>query len=113
MTEALPQNIEDFSKFLIEHPEYIEKFKKEQALAEFKEKYGVKRSTPLKCPACRDMYGGTLWVSAELPDKYVCKKCKLVFYIQCLSLPNEQLIERIREINKGQGKTLIQEEQGE
>jgi len=108
--EQLPDNLIDFADYLAKNPGLIEKFQKEKELAEFKEKYGVKKSTPLKCPACSTMYGGTLWASAEYPKRYTCKKCKLSFYIECLSIPNDKLIEKIREINKGQGKTLIQEE---
>jgi len=111
MNEPLPSNLEEFASYLKVHPELVEKFKREQALEEFKEKYGVKKSTPLKCPACRDMYGGTLWYSVESPTRLVCKKCKLVFWLECLSMPNSKLIEQIRLINKGKGKTLIQEEQ--
>jgi len=113
MPEPLPTNYKEFLEFLKKNPEFAARIQREQALSEFKEKYGVKKSTPLKCPACRDMYGGTLWASADTPHKFVCKKCKLVFYIECLSMPISNLIEKIREINKGQGKSLLEEERSD
>lgn len=97
-------SMEDFVGYLTQHPEEIARLKKKEGMEEFKTKYHVDKPSPLKCPACRDMYGGTLWMSITHPFRFVCKKCKVELHLSCTSETNEELIARLRAISKEETK---------
>lgn len=94
--------LEDFAKMLQADPKLADTFKRRAELAEFKERYNLARATPLKCPACSQwgQTGGSLWINKDDPSKFVCRKCKLEFIIQCLTLPLNDLISQMRQVEK-------------
>ena len=96
--------LEEFSDFLKQHPEEIVKLMKKEGMEEFKSKYHVDKASPLRCPACRDMYGGTLWMSIDHHFRFVCRKCKVAFHIDCTSEPLVDLLARLKEMSKGETK---------
>jgi hypothetical protein len=100
-------DVEEFSAYLRAHPEEVARLKKREGLEEFKAKYFVDKASPLKCPACRDMYGGTLWMSSSHHFRFVCRKCKVAFHMSCTSEPMDELIARLREINKEESKKEV------
>lgn len=94
----------EFSDYLKAHPEEVARLKKRDGMEEFKSKYHVDKASPLKCPACRDMYGGTLWSSPSHHFRFVCRKCKVAFHIDCTSETLENLLERLKEMSKEEVK---------
>ena len=97
-------DVEEFSSYLRAHPEEVARLKKREGMEEFKSKYHVDKASSLKCPACRDMYGGTLWSSTGHHFRFVCRKCKVAFHIDCTSETLENLLARLREMNKEESK---------
>lgn len=95
----------DFLKALQKDPGLIDKIKKREELDAFKREYNTEKATPLKCPACGTylQWPGSLWFNKDDPTLCVCKKCRLVFKLICLTVPNAQLIEELREVVKGKG----------
>ena len=100
--------MEDFLKALARDPSLASKLQKREELSSFKEKYNVERATPLKCPACAVFFQwpGSLWINKTSPTRFVCKKCKLEFTLACLTLSNDNLIEELRKIAKGEQKSF-------
>ena len=96
--------IEDFTKALNQDPTLLDKLQKQSELAEFKEKYNTERATPLKCPVCAQFYQypGSLWINKNDHTKFVCRKCKLEFKLECLTVDNEILISDLRKAAKGE-----------
>ena len=90
--------IEEFAKMLRENPQLVDSMRKKGELNEFKEKYDVVRASPLKCPACSQwgQVGGSLWINREDPKRMVCRKCKLEWAIECLTLPTNDLIWKLK-----------------
>ena len=97
-------DIEDFLKKLQEDPNLASRLQKREELEEFKKTYNLERATPLKCPACAAVLQspGSLYIDKDIPTRFVCRKCKLVFSIMCHTIPNEALITNLRSINKGE-----------
>ena len=95
--------IQEFLKALQKDPSLISKLKKRDELEEFKEKYNVERATPLKCPACASILQspGSLYIDKDDHTLFTCKKCKLQYKIECLTLPNDDLIGNLRLVVKG------------
>lgn len=94
----------EFSDYLKAHPEEISRLKKRDGMEEFKSKYHVDKASPLRCPACRDQWGGTLWMSLSNPHRFVCRKCKVAFHIDCTSEILGDLIARLKEASKEEVK---------
>ncbi len=96
----------EFTDALLKDPDLVAKLQRRVELNEFKEQYSVERATPLKCPACSgfQMSGGSLWINKEDRSIFVCRKCKLQWKIECLTLPTNELIIQMKEINKGGSK---------
>ena len=101
--------MQEFLKALQKDPDLASKLKKRAELEEFKEKYNVERATPLKCPACASVLQspGSLYIDKDDPTRFVCRKCKLIYTIICHTLPNENLIENLRLILKGNEKATL------
>jgi transposase-like protein len=97
-------HLDDFVNYLKDNPQEINRLRKREGMEEFKAKYHVDKASPLKCPACRDTYGGTLWTSTSHNFRFVCKKCKVAFHIDCTSESMEDLLKRLKEISKEEGK---------
>lgn len=99
---------EAFLKALGKDPSLLDKLKKTSDLEAFKDKYNTERATPLKCPACSVFFQnpGSLWINKNDHTKFVCKKCKLEFDLICKTLPNDSLIEEIRQVSKGEKEGL-------
>jgi len=95
-------DIEEFAKTLTKDPSFLEKLKKRTELEEFKKKYNLQRATPLKCPACSQwgQTGGSLWITKDNPKRFVCRKCKLVWLLDCQTISNEELILQLRQVGK-------------
>jgi transposase-like protein len=107
---------QEFLSQLIKDPQLINKLKRQDEKEKFLSKYGVKRATPFKCPACTSYLqsGGTLWGPMEgYNDRYVCRKCELVWDVQCVTRPNDDIALKIREIKKGKPNELIGESQSQ
>jgi len=96
---------EDFLKALSKDPGLIGKLGKQEDLRSFKDKFGVEKASGLKCPACAAFfqYPGSLWYRPINPIHFVCRKCKLEFRIDSLTVPNLELIEEVKRISKGKG----------
>ena len=96
--ESLAQ---EFAK-LLQDPDALARLQKQTSLREFKEKYNVERASPLHCPACSQFgyTGGSLWMNKDDHTKFVCRKCLLEFKVECLTLPNEELIIKIKGASK-------------
>lgn len=92
----------EFAKLLAADPSLIEKLQKRADLDKFREKYNVLRATPLKCPACSQwgQSGGSLWINKDDKSRFVCRKCKLEWIISCQTVSNEELIIKMRKIEK-------------
>jgi len=95
----------DFLKELQKDPGLIGKLQKREELDAFKKEFNTERATPLKCPACGAylQYPGSLWVNKDDITLFVCRKCRLVFKLTCLTVPNETLIAELRRAVKGEG----------
>ena len=100
--------IEEFAKMLAADPTLAERIQRKGELAEFKEKYNTVRASPLKCPACSQwgQTGGSLWMDKDDPYRFVCKKCKLEWRLECLTLPNNDLIFKMKQTMKGESEVL-------
>lgn len=99
----MPDVSNEFLEALAKDPKLIEKLQRRAALDEFKTKYGVQRSTSLKCPACTTYLstGGSLWgPMAETQSQYVCRKCFLVWTITCVTQPIADVIAAIKQLQK-------------
>lgn len=96
--------MEDFARTLAKDPSLISKLKKSGELTEFKERYGVERTSGLKCPVCATFFQfpGSLWLNESDHTKFVCKKCRLEFKVECLTIPNDNLMKELRKIGKGE-----------
>ena len=94
---------EAFLKAIEQDPTLLNRLKKQAELADFKEKYNTQRATHLKCPVCAQFYQypGSLWINKDDHTKFVCKKCKLEYNLECLTVPNDKLIEDLRKATKG------------
>lgn len=100
----MDNQLEEFAKILKEDPKLAESFKRRVELDEFKEKYNTVRASPLKCPACSQwgQTGGSLWINKDDPSRFVCRKCKLEWHVECLTLPTQDLIYKMKQIQKGE-----------
>lgn len=103
---------EEFAEALQKDPKLLEKLQKRAELDDFKEKYNLERTTPLKCPACSQwgMTGGSLWIHKDDKSLFTCKKCKLTFRIECQTISNEQLIIQIRAVQKGDEEATLKQD---
>ena len=97
---------QEFAK-LLQDPDALARLQKQASLQEFKEKYNVERASPLRCPVCNQFgqSGGSLWINKDDHTKFVCRKCLLEFKVECLTLPNDELIIKIREASKSKEVT--------
>ena len=88
----------DLLEKLIKDPEYLKRAIRSDDLESFKSKYGVYKSSGLRCPACNQYgkSGGALWWHPETPTCFVCRKCKLVWQIECETKPIEEVIQEIK-----------------
>lgn len=100
---ATKKDYEDFFNAMLTDKNFVAKMQIRADLDEFKETYNVNRATPLKCPACssKGFSGGSLWWNEEEPKGLVCRKCRLVWAIECLTTPLSELIPKLREMLKG------------
>lgn len=103
-------NMREFLKALQKDPELGSRLKKRAEFEEFKEQYEVEKATPLKCPACAPLMQspGSLYYNPANPTRFVCRKCKLIYTLECHTLPNEDLIANIRLIIKGDKKATLE-----
>lgn len=85
---------------LAKDPKYIERVQRSSELTSFKKKYGVEHASGLKCPGCtaaNQLGGGSLWGPREgTSNEYVCRKCLLVWRIDCLTRPVKDVIKEIK-----------------
>lgn len=100
---------EDFAEALKKDPKLLEKLKKSADLQDFKDKFNIERATPLKCPACSQwqISGGSLWIHKDDPTLFTCRKCKLTFRVECITLPTNELIIQMRAIQKGDEQATL------
>ena len=97
--------IDEMFEAMVKDPKLMEKLSRRADLDNFREKYKVKRATPLRCPACSQygMSGGALWGPEEgTENKYVCHKCLLEWIVSCETVSTEELMLQIRQANKGE-----------
>ena len=96
-------DMQEFLKALQKDPSLVSRLKKREELEDFKEKYNVERATPLKCPACASILQspGSLYIDKDDHTLFVCRKCKLQYRLECLTLPNDDLISNLRLVIKG------------
>jgi len=96
--------MEDFLRALQKDPELMSKLKKSGELSEFKEKYSVEKASGLKCPVCAVFFQfpGSLWYNPKNPTHFICRKCRLEFNINCLTLPISDIITELKAIGKGE-----------
>jgi hypothetical protein len=102
--KRMGEAIDAFAKALSENPKLVEQLQRKAEIEEFKKKYNVDKSSPLRCPACSQYgyAGGALWFSKTEPTKCVCRKCKTEWNIECLSMTNEEKISEVRAMIKGE-----------
>ena len=102
--------MQEFLKALQKDPGLTSKLKKRDELGAFKEKYNVERATPLKCPACASILQspGSLYIDKDSHTLFVCRKCKLQYRLECLTLPNDDLISNLRLVIKGDEKATLE-----
>ena len=94
-----------FLEALAKDPQLISKLAKRDELEGFQERHNVNKNSPLKCPACRSMYGGTLWYNTNESTtsssiRFACRKCELEFSIHCVTIPTSELFKKLRLLNK-------------
>ena len=97
-----------FLENLARDPDLVKKVIRAGELAEFKEKYGVTRSTGLKCPACSAYFttGGSLWgPMKDTVGAYVCRKCGTIWHLECVSKPIMDVIDEVRGIMSDKRKS--------
>jgi hypothetical protein len=94
--------LSDFLQALQKDPRLADRLRKRAELDEFKEEYNVEKTTPLKCPSCSQwqMSGGSLWISKDNKNRFVCRKCKLIWYITCEPISTSELIIQMRQATK-------------
>ena len=92
----------EFLKALEKDPNLVKKIKKKEEKLSFLSQHNLKEATPLKCPACAAVIKtpGSLYVNKDDPTKFVCRKCKLEFILDCINIPMELLISNLRKVNK-------------
>jgi len=102
-----PQDLEAFRKSLSEDPQFLEKLQRKAEMDEFKSKYNVEKSSPLRCPSCSQYgySGGALWFNKDNLEVCVCRKCKLEWKLKCLSMSTDEAIEKTRAMIKGETET--------
>jgi len=100
---------QEFLRALQKDPSLISRLKKREELENFKEKYNVEKTTPLKCPVCASIlqYPRSLYIGRNDHTKFVCRKCKLVYTLICHTLPNDELIDNLRSIAKGDKEATL------
>lgn len=88
---------------LLKDPKALLALQKSTQLAEFKEQYKAVRASPLKCPACSQwgQTGGSLWITED-KKTFVCRKCRLVWELECKTVNTEELIFKMRQAAKGE-----------
>ena len=86
----------------------IASMKRKEDIEYFKAHYDVRRSTPMRCPACQD---GSLWISNEDSVDYICRKCHLHFKLECQTISNRELLFHLKELKdeKWRMKEVIQD----
>ena len=91
---------EEFAK-LVSDPKTLALLRKRAEMDEFKTRYHAVRASPLKCPACSSAgySGGSLWVT-ETKNQFVCRRCKLEWELNCLTVSTDELIFKMRQIEK-------------
>jgi len=97
--------MEDFLKALQKDPSLAGRLQKREGLTEFKEKYNVEKSSGLKCPVCGAFFQyppGSLWYSPTNPTHFVCRKCRLEFNLNCITLPIPDIIKELKGSGKGE-----------
>jgi len=94
MTELSKDLLEKLAK----DPDYLKKAIRSNDLDTFKSKFGVTKSSKLRCPACNQygQSGGSLWWDPDSPTWFVCRKCHLVWTIKCESANLEDVIKEIK-----------------
>ena len=89
----------DIVEKLAKDPEYLQRAIRSEDLDSFKNLYGVSGSSRLRCPACNQygQSGGSLWGPKEgTTNVYVCRKCELMWQIECLTRPTGEVIQGIK-----------------
>ncbi len=84
----------------------IAQLRRRENIDEFKKKYSAIRTTGMACPACTDvgkMKEGHLWLTTT-KNRMVCRNCETEFYLECLTVSNDELIIRLREQRKADAK---------
>ncbi len=92
----------DFVDALSKDPGLVDKLRKQEGLSAFKEKYHVEKSSLLKCPTCGQAgySGGSLWRDPDDPTRFVCRKCKIIYFIKTEPIHIDEIITRIKKANK-------------
>ena len=95
--------MERFLEKVQKDPGLVDRTLKQDELRLFKEKYHVVGASGLKCPACAAYLDnpGSLWWDPQVPTYFICRKCKLIFHIECLNVKNSMLLEELKRISKG------------
>jgi len=91
----------------------IAQLKRRQDIDAFKEKYGATRTYGLVCPACTDvskMKEGHLWITNK-QNTMVCRNCERVFYLECQTISNDELVMQLREMKKSETKKTEEEDE--
>lgn len=89
-------------------PGIVNRTLKQEDLRAFKELYDVTGASGLKCPSCSSYLEspGSLWWNPENPTSFVCRKCHLVFKIECKSYPIEAICEEVKKVTSGKASGL-------
>jgi len=97
--------MDEFLEKLKKDPKLLERLKKREELNNFKESYNLGGATPLKCPVCSAYLKspGSLWADKVSTSRFVCRKCKLEFTLECHTIPNSQLVGELRRVLRGEG----------
>ena len=97
--------MDNFLEEIKKDPNLLERLRKREELSNFKKAYNLDGATPLKCPVCSAYLKspGSLWADRVNPTRFVCRKCKLEFILECHTIPNRQLVSELRRVLRGEG----------
>jgi len=103
-------NQEEFAKWFEKEQKAgrdpVAQLRRRRDIEAFKEKYGAIKTYGLVCPACTDvgkMKEGHLWVTKE-KNVMVCRNCEKVFYLECRTISNDELVMELKEQRKAEAK---------
>ena len=86
--EASPKDLTAFQKWKSKHKDIGRLLQNQESLQNFKEHYGVDKSSNFHCPWC---FEGRLYFNS-VKEFYVCRKCTLHFKIEALDLGKLELL---------------------